>query len=353
MYSNPDLQRILVVDDEPAIRRVLLRQLRKLEGVETFEAENGEKALELVERIQPHLILLDIKLPGINGYEVCTRIRTNPSNRFAKVILLSSLNQLEERLQGYKVGADLYLTKPFEEEELLALVKAFMRLRHAEEVDLLKTSLLQLIAHESRTPLNSILGYSDLLRMGLYQPADLKEIGTEIHLQGELMLRQIEKADLFCRLISNSYPLKTDKKELASVFKGMFGPQGFPCERFDLELPGDLAFEADWELLAKVFGFLLENALKHSPAEAKIQVKAEPVGDRVLIRVADQGRGVLPQKRQAILEALYVEDIEHHESGQGLSLALGKKIVDLHGGKLWVEENQPQGAAFLISLPYP
>jgi len=353
MTPSVDRQRILVVDDEPAIRRVILRQLHALEGVELFEAESGEKALELVESLLPHLILLDIKMPGINGYQVCAQVRANPANRFAKVILLSSLNQLQERLQGYQVGADLYLTKPFEEEELVALVKVFLRLRHAEEVDQLKTSLLQLVAHESRTPLNSILGYSDLLRLGLFDPSDLREIGTEIHLQGKLMLRQIEKADLFCRLISDSYRLKAAWEGVGSVLQGLFQQSRFPAERFDLEINTNLELEADWELLTQVFGFLLENALQHSPPEAKVLVKAEMVADRIIIKVSDQGKGILPHNRQAILEPLYVEDILHHDSGQGLSLALSKRIVELHGGNLWVEDNQPQGAVFVLSLPKP
>ncbi|OGG98382.1 MAG: hypothetical protein A2508_05530 [Candidatus Lambdaproteobacteria bacterium RIFOXYD12_FULL_49_8] len=350
MSLTSDRQRILVVDDDGAIRRMILRTLRNL-NVELFEAQNGEEALDKMAKISPHLILLDIKMPGMDGYQICRQIRANPANQLAKVILLSSLNRLPERLAGYQAGADLYLVKPFEEEELKALIRAFLKLRHAEEVEQLRTNLLQLVAHESRTPLNSILGYADLLVGGNFETSQLSQIAGEISRQGKRMLQQIEKADLYCRVTSDNYPLRPYQDNLAQVVGRLTKDPQFLGLPLILEIAPELELEFDWALMVQVLGFLLENAFSHNPEGQSVTLEARRQEGRLLIQVSDQGPGVLEENRQAIFKPFYTKSLMHHHAGQGLSLALSKRIVELHGGTLEVTGCPPQGAQFIISLP--
>lgn len=131
--------KILIVDDDSANLSIISDFLKDYYVVKT--ARNGEDALNMVELYRPDLVLLDIMMPGIDGYEVCRRIRANPKLADMKIIFLSAKEVLEDRLQGYKVGANDYITKPFSEEELLAKVKVFLKLKLEEEIESLNKIL--------------------------------------------------------------------------------------------------------------------------------------------------------------------------------------------------------------------
>ena len=124
--------RILMVDDEPANLQVLREALVGL-GHQLLVARSGESALELAARARPHLVLLDIMMPGIDGYETCRRLRELPETRDSKIVMVTAKAMAAERLQGYQAGADDYITKPFEEEELLDKVRVYMQLSRAEK----------------------------------------------------------------------------------------------------------------------------------------------------------------------------------------------------------------------------
>lgn len=122
--------KILVVDDEPRNQRIIIETLEDV--AEMIVANSGEEALQLMENFSPDLVLLDIMMPGIDGYEVCRQIRSQPKYYLTKIILISGKAMIEERLQGYACGADDYMTKPFVPEELFAKTKVYLRLAQAE-----------------------------------------------------------------------------------------------------------------------------------------------------------------------------------------------------------------------------
>ena len=153
--------RILLVDDHLTNIVILEEILGDTYVLAT--ATSGEEALAMASAFQPALILLDIMMPGIDGYETCRRIRALPPLRHTKIIMVSTKGMLSERLQGYDAGADDYLTKPFDAEELLAKVRVYLRLKSAEELAQLKTDLLALLQHEVRTPLNGIITPAEML----------------------------------------------------------------------------------------------------------------------------------------------------------------------------------------------
>ncbi len=165
---------ILAIDDDPIILDIYGAILNDLYDVTL--AVSGEEALSMLD-LNPKidLILLDIMMPGMNGYDVCAKIRANPKLAHVKVILVSAKSLVEERLQGYEIGADDYITKPFEEEELLAKIKVFLRLKTMEEINSLTGSLLVLLSHETRTPLNGILGFADILKISPNLDQDEKD----------------------------------------------------------------------------------------------------------------------------------------------------------------------------------
>ena len=150
---------ILAVDDDAIVLDMYQAILDSAYNLHL--TSSAEEALEfLSSRPRVDLILLDIMMPKMDGYEACRRIRANPLFSDLKVILVSAKMMLDDKLQGYEIGADDYITKPFDASELLAKVKVFLRLKNVEEINKIKTNLINLLYHETRTPLTSIFGYA-------------------------------------------------------------------------------------------------------------------------------------------------------------------------------------------------
>ncbi len=156
-------EKILLVDDNPTNIAILEEILE--EDYQVAIAMCGEEALAAAPDFRPDMILLDVMMPGIDGYETCRQIRANPTLKNTKIIMVSAKALVSERLQGYEAGANDYITKPFNKDELLAKVRVYLRLKCVEEVDQLKSNVITLLNHESGTPLHIILLAVDLLQL--------------------------------------------------------------------------------------------------------------------------------------------------------------------------------------------
>ena len=154
-------EKILAVDDDAVDIMIVEKLLSR--DYECRTASTGEQALEIATDFQPDIILLDNMLPGINGREVCQRIRADSRLRHTKIIMVSIKTMVSERVEAYDAGADDYITKPFDKDELLAKIRVYLRLKSVEEVDQFKTNVLTLLGHEARTPLTSLIGSAEML----------------------------------------------------------------------------------------------------------------------------------------------------------------------------------------------
>ncbi len=210
--------KVLVVDDDPLNLGILEEVIG--DQYEMVSAESGEAALDILPRFCPDLILLDIMMPGIDGYEVCHRIRQNARYKFTKIILVSGKSLVAERLKGYEAGADDYVTKPFIAEELEAKIRVFLRLKHTEEMDKIKTELLMLFSHETRTPLNGIISMSEFLQSDSSISEKIRSNIKVITDSGYRLLDFVEKASTLCNLKYNS-ELSTQKESVALHLKSV------------------------------------------------------------------------------------------------------------------------------------
>jgi two-component system, sensor histidine kinase and response regulator len=344
--------KVLIVDDDPNSARLQERVLGSRYDVQIVAS--GEEALAVLPRFNPDLILLDISMPGQSGYETCRRIRCDENYRLVKILLVSGHASLEERLKGYEVGADDYVAKPFDNNELRAKIEVFMKLKRTEEIDDIKSDLLTLFSHETRTPLGGIIGISELMATDESLPEDVRAKASLIHSSGVDLHKFIEKATLLCKLKSGmSLHLSED-----SLHRHLLNARR---DREDLaekrgiemlvECPEEIALSADWQILDEVFGYLMDNAVKYTSDNSHIKATAAVDDDVCTISFSDQGAGIEQSTLDAIFDEFAVQDLMHHQRGQGLSLAIAKQVIELHSGQIAVDSEPGEGATFTLRLP--
>jgi signal transduction histidine kinase len=344
--------KILVVDDDPLNLEIMEEILSEKYSVRM--ADTGEEAIQLLPEFNPDLMLLDIMMPGIDGYEVCRRIRANHRYYLLKIILISGKSMLEERLQGYEVGADDYIVKPFVDEELEAKIQVFLRLKRAEEVDQIKSDLLRVFSHETRTPLNGILLSTELLRSDDSIGDEAKAYIQVIEDSGRRLLEFVKKTTLLCDIKSG---LKLEKNSnslnsfLSVAVKAVQKEANAKNVKIELkETDNDIIFVADWRLLIKVFIYLIENAVKFSPNDGTVTIEQIKSDKACEICITDKGKGIENEWMDKIFHEFAVRDVMHHQKGLGLSLAIARYIVEMHMGTIHAE-SVPSKTSFIIRLP--
>lgn len=343
---------ILTVDDDPIILDMYQAVLDQ--EYQLFTALSGQEALDIL-KTHPRvdIILSDIMMPGMDGYETCRRIRQNPSFAHIKVILVSSKMRLDDRLSGYQVGADDYITKPFEASELLAKVQVFLRLKNAEEIDQIKNNFISLVNHEARTPLTAIFGYAELLQQSPGLSAQDQSFVAKILESANELLRSSEKTVLLSNLKSGNVTLREcdiDLQRLLAKRLRKFHDSA-AAKQVSLELRCGAAPRicGDLKLLATAIDALIENAVKFARNQTPVQVTAGNHQGQVDIEVANHGEKIAPAHLESIFDELAARDIEHHQKGHCMSLAIARRIAEAHGGSL-AARNETDGPVFTLSV---
>jgi len=345
-------RKILIVDDVSTNVLLIKRILESNYTIKT--AQSGEEALEILPGYRPDIILLDIMMPGMDGYEVCRRIRSKRRYAFIKIILVSAKTLIDDRLKGYEVGADDYVTKPFVKRELLAKTNVFARLKHEEEVNQLKNDLLTLFSHETRTPLSAIIGLSDILMRNKSISDDIKTRIDMISIKAHELLEFAEKTSLLCSL-KDDLRLHYSNMQLDIFVHEILANLQNQLNEKDITIIQDkfhsIQCMADWSLMRKAFTFVLENAIKYSEDKGQIEIQALIVNDQCQVSFIDYGCGIRPEWIETIFDEFAIRDIMHHKKGQGLSLAITRHILELHGGAIRVNPDRKQGAHFIMRFP--
>ncbi len=346
--------RILAVDDSD-MNLLMVEEI--LEGEFDLKCvPSGEEALTLAEQWRPDVVLMDIMMPGMGGFEACRRLREHPALKNVKIIMVSAKVEVEDRLTGYDCGADDYIVKPFDGDELLAKIRVFLRLKSAEELNRVKRDILRLLNHETRTPLNGLLGYLELveeLRDDI-EPDEL-ELLVGARESGRQLAGLLEKSLLYANLISGISVIEKQTLDLTERAANVVQNQLRTTGRDDVEViqnaaPAMLTL-ADPKHIDFAITALVENALRHAPPNSTVEVDIRRDGDQVTLLVNDHGPGVEPAYRPYLFEAFVPGDYKHHTSGHGLSLAIVKKIMEIHDGTCGVGTEAEAGACFSLSMP--
>jgi signal transduction histidine kinase len=348
----PRTPSILGVDDNARNLDILRRTLQPRYALTT--AQSGEEALGIAARLRPELVLLDIMMPGLDGYETCRRLRADKTTAHAKVIMVSAKAATSERLEGYAAGADDYIAKPFDPDELLAKVRVYLRLARLEEVERLKSSMLTLFNHETRTPLTNILTPLPLLLEDPALTADQRVIVETVEQGAQRLLKLVNTVAFLSRLSAGPSARELDVHDLAAIAReavASASPRA-AAARVTLALARaePCPVRAESAELTWVVEALLDNAVRFSPAGETIEIRAWQEGDRAHVAVSDHGPGVDPEVRPWLFQEFVVADIGHHTAGLGLSLAAVRAIVEQLGGTVG-EASPERGATFRISIP--
>ncbi len=348
---------ILNVDDYAPGRYARTRLLRQ-PGYRIIEAGSGQETLDAIALHEPDLVLLDVNLPDMSGFEVCRRIRDNPQTSALTILHISASSVLaQHQVNGLDSGADGYLVEPVDPAVLLATVRAFLRARRAEEGMLRSIEELRWFAHrvghDLNEPLRTMTAYSQLLQRQLQ---DRPESATAL----EFIVDGAEKMRLFLDGLLQYSLASTDKPAMQDVDSGQMiqrvldsldsvireSSASITCD----SLPGIVASPQ----LEQVFQNLISNAIKYRrPGVApEVHISARPEDGAWVFSVSDNGVGIAPEHRDKIFQVfrrLHGQEIP----GSGIGLALVRKVAEAHGGEVWVESEEGRGSVFSLRLPRP
>jgi signal transduction histidine kinase len=399
---------ILIIDDALPNLQVLSTMLAE-HGYGVRGVANGPTALMVANAKPPDLILLDVRMPEMDGYQVCQRLKADEQTRDIPVIFISALDDLADKVQGFAVGGVDYITKPIQVEEVLARVQTHLTLRNLQtqfeakntrleqeiiereqaeaalqrahdeleqrvaertaelaralekqqELDRLRSEFIRNVSHELRTPLALALGHAKLLEAGV-----LGELQPEQHESVAVIARRTrllsKMMDNFAAIIDTETELQRRPVDLVELVHRLLTDSQVRAtiEQADLTLSVKVApdvplVSGDPVQLQRVVDNLLNNAFKFTPAGGRVAVRLRHEEENLALEVADTGIGIPADQSERIFERYYQIDgsTTRRYGGIGLGLALVKEIIKAHGGVVEVKSEVGEGSTFTVTLP--
>lgn len=376
---SPELSKkpfILVVDDIAENLQVVGSLLR-VRGYDVAIAQSGLQALQALERDIPDLILLDIQMPEMNGFDVCKIVKQNPKTAEIPIIFLTAQSDTEAIVEGFALGAIDYIVKPFNAPELLARVQTHVELQRSKSIILAKNSHLELLneglqilngeknvlmsiaAHDLQSPLTAIRGLAEFLQ-------DDTSISPER--ARDMLGNIVHSADRMFLLIKNLL-------NVSALEEGRLKPsleEIDPCallyrvaheclhraqkKNIMIEQPDcrqiHLRVVADTLLLEQVFDNILTNAIKYSPAHTTVRLRIKKVENEVICEIQDEGSGFTLEDKKRLFTKFTPLSAKPtgNESSTGLGLYIVKRFVDAMQGRIWCESETGKGSIFIVAL---
>ncbi len=370
LSEEVQMETILVVEDNLALLYGL-KDLLEREGYQVLTARDGVEALEIMKTTCPDLIIADIMMPRMDGYAFYEAVRSRPEWVPIPFIFLTAKATRDDIIKGKAMGAEDYITKPFDVRELLAVVRSRLeRARAVREiseakVEKLKEQIITALSHELRTPLTYVVGYTELALEDLKSmPANaLQDYLQEVKRGADRLTRLVEDFLLLLQIdtgrareqVQQLAEVRADLPEIVGKVVEKYRPlaesRGVRLEfQVTPPIPPVRILEP---LFADALGRLLDNAIKFSLREEKeVTVHLRGEEDSVKVTVQDRGIGIPPEEIPHLFERFRQIGRERTEQqGLGLGLAIAKEIVELHGGRIEVESRPGSGSSFTICLP--
>lgn len=361
---------ILVVDDsEP--NRALVEDTLEQEGYRALLASSGEQALDIFEREEVGCVLLDVRMPGMSGFDVCRRIRALPKGADLPILFLTAVRDVDSFDEALSAGGDDFLTKPLRPAELVVRIRTALELRrlNAENrgcfdtireqrdamtrLQLQKEKLTAFLVHDLKTPVSTLDLHAQLLLRDTSLSPKAQASARAIRVEAKRLIQlitdmlDISKGEAG-ELSAKREPIVIEEllKELAREFAVKAGSRQIDL-KFDVSLG---TIRADPSLLRRVLQNLLDNALRHTPSGSVVMVSGGRVGASFELRVKDAGPGIPADKREVIFERFVQVGDGQQGHNVGLGLAFCQLAAAAHGGRIWVEDAAP-GAVFCLRFP--
>ncbi|MEZ4643807.1 MAG: hybrid sensor histidine kinase/response regulator [Chloroflexota bacterium] len=363
-------QTILIVDDNPTNIGVLADYLEE-HGFTILVARDGESALEKAAYARPDLVLLDVMMPGIDGFETCRQLKDKEATQDIPVIFMTALADVEDKVKGFAVGAVDYVTKPLHQEEVLARVTTHLKIRSlTQRLQTANTALMQLnadkdkffsiLAHDLRGPFLPLLGSSELLarRVDVLSKPKIADMSMAIFESAQRVLDLLENLLQWGRLqISHAdfHPRQLELTRIVQQNIELLRPGAMTKEiALNSQLERPFTIYADQHMLNFVLRNLIANAIKFTPKNGHITITAKPNEQKnLIVSVTDNGMGMPP----SVVANLFRLDIHHstlgtaNETGTGLGLILCQEMVRRNGGQIWVDSVENKGTTVHFTVP--
>jgi len=361
------MTKILVIEDADTLRNDVVEMLM-FEGYTVFGAENGMVGIETALTELPDLIICDIMMPGLDGYGVLERIRKDIRTATTPFVFMTARTERGDVRAGMTQGADDYLTKPFNSDELISTIRTQLRKRQTQEMMVeekfqqLRESITTALPHELRTPINAIMGFSDilLLHADKLSAEEVKEYAQHISNATQRLYRLVENYLSYVR----AQILKTNTQEMMSL---QFNISPHPTHLIEFQAQNKAQHhkrESDLELrfgaekmiqisesdLSKILEEALDNAFKFSQAGTSVIVETYLNGDYFVISIQDKGRGMSPEQVESIGAYIQFDRWMQEQQGNGLGLVIIREFLALYNGKLEIESKSSQGTNLRLNL---
>lgn len=356
--------RVLMVDDDP-IALLAYAGLLSAQHYEFETAPNGDVALARIRKQPPDVVLLDLMMPGLDGFAVCRQIKADRALGFVPVVLITALSDAQTQAAAVEAGADDFLPKPVSRIELTARVRSMLRIKEQyEELQKLmrmREDLSHMIVHDMRSPLQIIEGLSQMLiRFGPASPEALLQDLGQIRSQAGRLRSFVDEILMVAKMENDRLSVKasaTDLSEmLARCTQNWAQVAGSHQLTLRTEAPVGLSRAVDLDLVLRVLDNLISNAIRHSPPNREVVVRwlgeAGSAGGPFTLEVEDQGPGVPEEARERIFQRYTSVDLRGADARQiGLGLTFCKLAAEAHGGAIAVERGALGGALFRVSFP--
>lgn len=357
---------VLIVDDTIENLRLLSNMLAE-HDYEARPVTSGEQALRAAVQSPPDLILLDISMPGMNGFEVCQQLKADERTKDVPVIFLTAYSDMKHKIQAFEMGGVDYITKPFQIEEVLARVRTHIALRQAQmelkhsydrlrTLENLRDDLVHMIVHDMGSPLTALRLRLDILKRSSHGlDAESLEDLDESHESVLALSRMTHDLIDVSRLEQGQMPLTLalhDLSELAREVATLMAPLD---REKSIEVESSVTVDAncDRAIVRRIIENLVSNSIKHTPSGSSVEISLGRADGFVRVTVRDAGKGIPDEAREMIFEKFGTVEARHERRyhSAGLGLAFCKLAVEAHGGRIGVDSNDGSSNQFWFELP--
>ncbi len=353
---------IFIVDDLTQNIQVLGNILMK-KGFSIHIAKSGEQAISSIKNVQPDLILLDISMPEMDGYEVCTYLKSCEETKHIPVIFLTARTEEEDIIKAFNTGGVDYISKPYRSTELISRIKTHIELKDVHEelkqINASKDKLFRIIGHDLRSPISQVIQMSELLEShyGDIPEKEMKEMFLHVRNSSLRSLKLLENLFSWACSQTGSMVFNPQKCQISEVINENVKLFEEQAEIKNIRIIASNLYEeeivADKDMINTIVRNFLSNAIKFSYPKGTIDIQNEVRRNNLIVMVTDDGTGMSPEDCDKLFKI--GEGCSkfgtNNEKGTGIGLLLCKEFVDKHSGSIWVESKLGEGSRFSFSIP--